>query len=177
MFNHNFCERRFILNKTRLLVSALALVCASVTAHATTVNFSYDANVGSSYEFHVADGQFAGVDGNNDGKLSLGELSAFTSQTFYGSPVGFSGLTNFGTYDIAANRWNADSYLDMLGNNVYMSGMDSNGQRDFLIEAGNTRMTTTQVSAPVPEPETYTMMVAGLGALGWIGRRRKAKRA
>jgi hypothetical protein len=29
--------------------------------------------------------------------------------------------------------------------------------------------------AAVPEPETYAMMLAGLGALGFVGRRRKAK--
>lgn len=36
----------------------------------------------------------------------------------------------------------------------------------------------TYASAPaaaVPEPETYAMMLAGLGALGFVGRRRKAK--
>lgn len=27
------------------------------------------------------------------------------------------------------------------------------------------------LAAPVPEPETYAMMVAGLGVLGWMGRR------
>lgn len=33
---------------------------------------------------------------------------------------------------------------------------------------------STQVAA-VPEPETYAMMLAGLGALGFLGRRRKAQ--
>ena len=32
-------------------------------------------------------------------------------------------------------------------------------------------------TAPVPEPETYAMMLAGLGLLGIIGRRRKLKSA
>ena len=31
----------------------------------------------------------------------------------------------------------------------------------------------TQIAAPVPEPETYAMMLAGLGLLGFAGRRRK----
>jgi len=33
----------------------------------------------------------------------------------------------------------------------------------------------TVTAAPVPEPETYAMMLAGLGALGFIARRRKAQ--
>ena len=31
--------------------------------------------------------------------------------------------------------------------------------------------------APVPEPETYGMMLGGLGVLGFLARRRKAKQA
>lgn len=33
----------------------------------------------------------------------------------------------------------------------------------------------TQVAAPVPEPESYAMMLGGLGALGLMGRRRRLK--
>lgn len=32
-------------------------------------------------------------------------------------------------------------------------------------------------TAPVPEPETYAMMLAGLGMLGFMARRRKSKAA
>ena len=32
------------------------------------------------------------------------------------------------------------------------------------------------VAAPIPEPETYALMMAGLAALGFIGRRRKARK-
>jgi hypothetical protein len=30
--------------------------------------------------------------------------------------------------------------------------------------------------APIPEPETYALMLAGLGAIGWVARRRKLQR-
>ncbi|MEX8518464.1 MAG: PEP-CTERM sorting domain-containing protein [Leptothrix sp. (in: b-proteobacteria)] len=36
---------------------------------------------------------------------------------------------------------------------------------------------TSNIAAPVPEPESYAMLMAGLGVLGWVGRRRRAARA
>jgi hypothetical protein len=47
-----------------------------------------------------------------------------------------------------------------------------------FIQAGvdNFRLSAVQQAAPVPEPETYAMMLAGLGLLGMAARRRKQKR-
>jgi hypothetical protein len=33
--------------------------------------------------------------------------------------------------------------------------------------------TAASVAAPIPEPETYAMMLAGLGVMGFIGKRRR----
>jgi hypothetical protein len=35
---------------------------------------------------------------------------------------------------------------------------------------------STGVFAPIPEPETYALMLAGLGALGFVARRRRSQR-
>ena len=45
-----------------------------------------------------------------------------------------------------------------------------------LLTAGGDSMLLTSV-APVPEPETYSMLLAGLGMMGVAVKRRKAKQA
>lgn len=40
-----------------------------------------------------------------------------------------------------------------------------------------TQIERQMISAPVPEPETYAMLLAGLGLIGTVARRRKAKQA
>lgn len=49
-------------------------------------------------------------------------------------------------------------------------GADATDLRNIYYEISG-----TQITAAVPEPETYTMMLAGLGLVGVMARRRKAK--
>jgi len=41
---------------------------------------------------------------------------------------------------------------------------------------GDSRYTTIVQLAPVPEPETYAMLLAGLGVMGFVAKRRKNTR-
>lgn len=47
----------------------------------------------------------------------------------------------------------------------------------FSFAGTNFRMDNLTLTTPVPEPETYAMLLAGLGLLGWQARRRKLKPA
>jgi hypothetical protein len=55
-----------------------------------------------------------------------------------------------------------DYYLQVSGNMVSNTGASFGG---------------AVMLAPVPEPETYGMMLGGLGVLGFLARRRKSKQA
>ncbi|MEX5744593.1 FxDxF family PEP-CTERM protein [Massilia sp. X63] len=66
-------------------------------------------------------------------------------------------------WSITANNLSAgDYYLRVSGNLVSDAGASFGG---------------AVMLAPVPEPETYGMMLGGLGVLGFLARRRKAKQA
>jgi hypothetical protein len=63
--------------------------------------------------------------------------------------------------------------LTVITDPAWVAGADGyNGKLKF---ASTVDLGAPATFAPVPEPETYAMMLAGLGALGFVGRRRKAK--
>ena len=58
------------------------------------------------------------------------------------------------------------------------SGTFSFFVNDLSITAGQTVAVTGTIMAqvtPVPEPETYALLMAGLGVVGFVGRRRKSR--
>lgn len=79
-----------------------------------------------------------------------------TDSSLPGSPVNF------------AVSWNTTSYLTK-GLKIYV---DTNHNSGAWEEIDSVKL-LGQVTAPVPEPETYAMLMAGLGVLGAVARRKK----
>lgn len=105
--------------------------------------------------------------------------------------AGFA-TTNLLAYDIS-NNLIFSSAVTLTGGaftdpGVYSSYTitSTNGISRFVFDAhsasGNTSIdnvvaVTVDVAAPVPEPEVYAMLSAGLGLMGWVARRRKQRAA
>ncbi len=87
---------------------------------------------------------------------------------FNGRSVDLSGVTGVDNNDkfafriVAAFAPNTTTYLASNPNSTY----SNSGTWRF-------DMVTVQAAAPIPEPETYVLMLAGLGLVGWMARRRK----
>jgi hypothetical protein len=100
-----------------------------------------------------------------------------------GVPVSFNFL-NGATFSIlssGAGHWGGGT-LTQSGNSII--GVEGNGLLQFNGSYTDISFTTPNyeyyygatvgaLSAPVPEPETYAMLLAGLGLLGFTARRRK----
>ena len=106
---------------------------------------------------------FSGAYGGIPGTLGSDIPHALDFQTFtdVGPTVNMAALNGLvlNLQDMSFANYNPGTYI--LDN--YYTGY----QTDFG--------TVTLNIAAVPEPETYAMMLAGLGLLGWVGRRRKLK--
>jgi hypothetical protein len=68
----------------------------------------------------------------------------------------------------SAIRAVANSWLDVVGGGSYQISQTLSVWRQNV--AGSTQ--DLAVFAPIPEPQTYMMLLAGLGLMGFVARRR-----
>jgi hypothetical protein len=134
-----------------------AIVWASgpITVNAST-NYFFEAwvmNVCCSSAYH----------GSNSASIldfSINGISVGTKTT---------NLANAGTWEGLSTTWNSGgattATLELINRNTAAGG------NDFAIDDINLSTESTVIT--VPEPETYAMLLAGLGLMGWVGQRRK----
>ena len=147
-----------IISVTALLFSALSAQAAPVTVDGDfvlgTASGAWD---GDSFDFNSGAGVISGW-------VFEAPTNVITGVTLNGSSAAWQHGSMFGS-----DSWTLPS-------------TSLNAGAQTIAVTGNSGATFhanfTYAEAPaaaVPEPETYAMMLAGLGALGFVGRRRKAK--
>ena len=144
---------------TAFFVSALA-------ANATSVTVDYSVIYGSNSIWGT--GSFAGNDLNNNGLLSLNELTSFTSQNVENATVNLAGLSGFGDFSIYSNAWLAN------GNGWGQSGIAYfawNGSNNAVASSWARVSTSALVSNNVPEPGSLALLAAGL--VGLVAMRKR----
>jgi len=166
------------LNKIFL---AAALAVAASSSFADTGGGPLNLSTGSTAFSRTPIGAFT-----DTWTFSLAGASFLTSSTISSSAVGAQDLT----FTSAVLTTGADPGTPLatftgpttVGANEFMNLSNfllPVGSYDLIVKGTNSTQpaaysgTITIAAAPIPEPETYALMIAGLAAMGFVARRRK----
>ncbi len=186
----------------RLIAASVLLACAS-HANATTYTFTDLGTLGGTYSYAYAinnAGQVAGYSGTAGNSTTHATLWNGTTATDLGTLGGSQSYANAinnagqvvgmsytaGNSAAHATLWNGttatdlNSFLDASAVNAGWVLSEARGINDNGWITGSAYNTLTGAThgfllsvAAVPEPETYAMLLAGLGMLGVVARRRR----
>jgi len=116
-----------------------------------------------------------------DGTVGM-NLDAIVASVSRTADVGLD-ITGLWLYDATDNLISTGSSLNTGATDVWTVASNNLSAGDYYIRVNGNVVSDDGASfggammlAPVPEPETYGMMLGGLGVLGLLARRRKAKR-
>lgn len=170
-------------------VAALVLGFGVVTSSsAMATAYTHDVtigNVGSSYQYVSAYQYDADTTFNDIYRFTVTEpirAVAYVNDvvlTFSGTT--FSNIEDF-SVNLYGDSWNynLDESADSTADSKVASGLIAPGQYSLIVSGRTAAVggmyTFAAATAPVPEPESYAMLLAGLGLMGTIARRRSKAR-
>jgi hypothetical protein len=188
------------------LIVATAMTLASISAQATIIGLSgaaeggsFSANTGNGPSIYTAQGfQFvaAAPAGDTDAHFHENYLGAGTVLMHDNSPSSqdFWTLSKVGSGSFNAVSFTGIGLGLLWSTNLQSSWTAAVNGLNIINQAGITNLTfklatpgaccsigmnafEVNTISPVPEPETYAMLLAGLGLMGGMARRRKQKLA
>jgi hypothetical protein len=147
-----------------LLVGSLFAVSV---AQAAPISVSF--NFYDSWE-KAGGGTFVGTDGNSNGLIEFSELSSFSATVIMtGETLNLGNLVDTGDYIISTNHWEPNGISwKYFPSNAFFTWNSRESSVDSTWATVETSVTA------VPEPETYAMMMAGLGLFGFMAKRKKS---
>ncbi|HZT54606.1 MAG TPA: FxDxF family PEP-CTERM protein [Burkholderiaceae bacterium] len=162
------------------IIAAAALSLAAASSFADSGGGALDLSTGSTffgrtpsgssfvdtYTFTLTGGSFL-TTGSVDSSAIGGQDIDFTGITIMRGATTVASFANGGT-DAQEHYTLAQTLLTPGNYALVVTGTQS---VDAASYAGNLAM----VAAPVPEPEAYAMLIAGLGVLGFVARRRRQR--
>lgn len=140
-------------------------IANSGSGYVAEVYFDLSTGMSVSFNSGLSSGGVSFSSGANPGALPGGNAVLFSSDAAFdsdaggGQPVNGINLGEFAVFSISgASLSSIDSGALLAG--IHVRSL-YNGQSEGF------------VTTPVPEPSTYALMLAGLGALGFVARRRR----
>lgn len=154
-------------------VTPVAMPSFTVTANAGWTLSNIQAFIGNLVYFEKGAGATTGIliyadvsiDGGPTMLLSSG-IDWVETGSFNDFRTGYFGQT-FGPI--------VGGFTSITVTNAHMDLSASGGQFSSISAQPQNELKISLVAMPVPEPQTYAMMLAGLGALGWMARRRRTQ--
>ena len=142
---------------------------------------------GVTHAYTIINSSFGAFGANNGSVSFIGSVDTFTVDLIQGTNIrdhfdgGFNntidGVNAVPAFNVGTGRARLDEQIFNLPaafgsqtlDTIRFTSLDlGGGGRPFLVAA----TVDVGIAAAVPEPETYALMLAGLGVLGWMRRRR-----
>lgn len=133
-----------------------------VSSGATGVRFTFNAGVLGALPTSAG---IAWTDGGAGTSVTFAAFGAAGETLFSNVASGFADNSNSG--ETAEDRF--FGVTNAAGISAIFISNSSGGMEVDHLQYGRNLV----IAAPVPEPETYALMLAGLGVLGWSARRRR----